>query len=91
LAGIYAAVSRKAESGEVVLANEKITSYEALRMYTMLAARSSFDENLKGTIAPGKLADLTILSADPTSVPTEAIKEIRVEMTIVGGDVIYRH
>lgn len=91
LVGIYAAVSRKAEGGEVVLESEKITCYEALRMYTMLAAKSSFDENLKGTIAPGKLADLAILSADPTSVPIEAIKEIRVEMTIVGGDVVYRH
>lgn len=91
LVGIYAAVSRKAESGEDVLANEKITCYEALRMYTMLAAKSSFDENLKGIIAPGKLADITVLSADPTSVPIEAIKEIRVEMTIVGGDVVYRH
>jgi predicted amidohydrolase YtcJ len=57
----------------------------------MLAAKSSFDENLKGIIAPGKLADITVLSADPTSVPIEAIKEIRVDMTIVSGDVVYRH
>ena len=89
LAGVYGAVSRKAEKGEVVLAEEGITSHEALRMYTEFAARSSFEEELKGIIAPERLADMVVLSADPTAVPTEEIKEIQVEMTILDGEVVY--
>jgi len=89
LAGVYGAVSRKAQSGEVVLAEEGITSHEALRMYTEIAARSSFEEDFKGIIAPEKLADLVVLGADPTAVPIEEIKEIQVEMTILDGEVVY--
>ena len=89
LAGIYGAVTRKAQSGEVVLGEEGITSHEALRLYTENAARSSFEEDLKGTIAPDKLADLAVLGADPTAVPVEEIKEIPAEMTILDGEVVY--
>ena len=91
LAGVYGAVTRKAQSGEVVLAEEGITTHEALRLYTELAARSSFEEDLKGIIAPGKEADLVALGADPTAVSVEEIKNIRVEMTILDGVVVYGH
>ena len=87
--GIYAAASRKTDLDEVILAKEKILPRKALWMYTGEAARAGFDELEKGSIAPGKLADLVVLSADPTSVPIDEIKEIEVEMTIVNGEIVW--
>ena len=89
LMGIYAATSRKADSGERILPEERITPEEALKMYTEVAAKASFEEKNKGTISPGKLADLVVLSADPTRVPVDEIKEIDVEMTLIGGEVVW--
>jgi predicted amidohydrolase YtcJ len=89
LVGIYAAVSRRAESGETVLDEERITVQEVMGMYTALAAASGFEEDRKGTITTGKLADLVVLGADPTAVPVEEIKDVQVEMTIIGGEVVY--
>ena len=68
---------------------ERITAEEALACYTRGSAYAEYRENEKGTITAGKLADLTILSADPTSVAPERIREIRTEMTMVGGEVVY--
>jgi len=90
LVGIYAAISRKAEIGKTILLREGISPLEAFRMYTEGAAYASFEERIKGNIAPGKLADLVILSAGPTEVPVEEIKDLEVEMTIIGGEVVYR-
>jgi len=81
--GLWAAVTRKS------FPEENVTVEEALRMYTVNAAYASFDENERGTIEVGKLADLTILSADPLSVRPEDIKKIKVRMTIVNGKVVY--
>jgi len=89
LAGIYGAVSRSAKEGGIVLEKEKIGVYEAVAMYTKIAARSSFDEHQKGMIAPGKLADLVVLNDNPFTVPEEAIKAIQMEMTIIGGKIVY--
>jgi predicted amidohydrolase YtcJ len=89
LVGIYAAVTRKAETGQVVLPQESISSLEALKMYTISAAYSSFEERSKGSIVPGKLADLVILSDDPTNVEPEEIKEIQVLTTIIDGKVVW--
>ena len=89
LVGIYAAVTRKAETGQVILPQEGISSLEALKMYTLGAAYSSFEEKLKGSIVPGKLADLVILSDDPTRVSSEEIKEIQVLKTIIDGQVVW--
>jgi predicted amidohydrolase YtcJ len=58
-------------------------------MYTINAAYASHEENIKGSITPGKLADMVLLSDDPTRVEAEAIKDIRVEMTIIGGKVVW--
>ena len=90
LIGIYAAVSRRAETGEVVLAQERISHLEAIRMYTDHAAYASFEEAIKGSIAQGKLADLIVVSDDPTRLPVEEIKNLKVEVTIIGGDIMYR-
>jgi len=90
LIGIYGAVSRKAETGEELLPGERISPVEALRMYTQAAAYASFDEGMKGSITAGRLADFALLGADPTRVPPEEIKEIRVEMTIVDGRIAWQ-
>ena len=83
LLGIYAAVARKS------FPQERVTVDEALRMYTINAAYASFEEDAKGSIAVGKLADLTVLSDDPRKIAPNKIKDIVVEMTIVGGRTVY--
>jgi predicted amidohydrolase YtcJ len=89
LLGIYAAVTRRARSGQQLLPEEAISAGQALAMYTTGAAQASFEEDVKGSIAPGKLADLVVLSTDPLKSSPEEIKNIRVEMTIVGGGVVW--
>ncbi len=89
LVGIYAAVTRQAGSGQLLLPEERITVNQALALYTTNAAYASFEENIKGSISPGKLADIVVLNDDPTKVPPEQIKDIKVEMTIIGGEVVW--
>ncbi|MFC2051205.1 amidohydrolase [Chloroflexota bacterium] len=89
LVGIYAAVTRQAESGQQLLPGERISASQALAMYTINAAYASFEEDIKGSITPGKLADVVLLSDDLTKVPPERIKDIKVEMTIIGGEVVW--
>ena len=62
---------------------------EALKVYTLNGAYASFEENIKGSIEVGKLADMVILGADPNNVDPHEIKDIPVEMTIVGGETIH--
>jgi predicted amidohydrolase YtcJ len=83
LLGIQAAVMRR------FFPEERITVDEALRLYTIDAAYSSNEENIKGSIEEGKLADLTVLSHDPRMILPNEIGKIMVEMTIVGGRVVY--
>jgi len=89
LIGIYAAVNRKAETGEEVLVHQAISPWQALKAYTINAAYAAFEEEEKGSIEVGKLADLVLLSQDPTQITPQSIKEIKVEMTILGGKVVY--
>ncbi len=89
LVGIYAAVSRQAESGQQLLPEECISVSQALAMYTINAAYASFEEGVKGSLAQGKLADMVVLSDDLAESPREGIKDIRVEMTIIGGEVAW--
>ena len=89
LTGIYAAVTRKAETGQDILPQEGISREEALKMYTLGAAYASFEEGSKGSVTPGKLADLVLLSDDPTSVQPDYIKDIEVIMTIVDGKIVW--
>jgi len=83
LLGVWAAVARKS------FPEEKLTIEEALRTYTLNAAYASFDENKKGTIEAEKLADLTILSDDMAKITPDKIKDVKVEMVIVDGKVVY--
>jgi len=90
--GIYAAVTRKDMDGEPKTSyypNERITVEEALRMFTVGGAYAEFAEHRKGTLEPGKLADFTVLSENIFRVPHDDIKDIKVEMTVVGGNVAY--
>ncbi len=89
LVGIYAAVTRKAESGQTLLPGESISVSQAIAMYSTSAAYASFEESIKGSITQGKLADITVLSNDPNCVDPEQIKDIRVKMTIIGGRVVW--
>jgi predicted amidohydrolase YtcJ len=77
------------ETDEMLLSEEKITPEEALRMYGEYAARATFDEGMKGSISPGKLADLVVLKDDPMKVPIDEIKDIGVEMTILDGEIVW--
>ena len=87
--GIYSAVSRRSETGRAVLVKEGITPLDALRMYTDYAARTNAEEKSKGSISPGKLADVAVLSGDPTRLPPDEIKNIQVEMTVLNGEVVW--
>jgi predicted amidohydrolase YtcJ len=90
LSGIYAAVTRTAETGERLLPREGLSIEEALRLYTVNGAFASFEEEVKGSIAAGRLADLVILSHDPAAVPPEGIRDIEVTMTIIDGEIVWQ-
>jgi hypothetical protein len=66
-----------------------MTRTQALRSYTIDTAYAAFEEHLKGSLTPGKLADIVVLSKDITSVPDEEILDAQVVHTIVGGEVLY--
>ncbi len=89
LYGIYAAVCRKTESGASILPDERIAPIDALRMYTVSAAKAVSKEAVSGSITPGKFADIVVLDNDPLNVPAENIKNIEVEMTIINGNVVW--
>jgi hypothetical protein len=81
--GVHEAVNRAS------FPEQRLSVEEALRMYTVDAAYCSSDEDAKGSIAEGKLADLTVLSQDPLAVEAGKIKDIRVEMTVINGKVVF--
>ncbi len=85
LLGIRDMVRRRTESGEPFAPEEEVTPLEALRAYTLGSAYAAFEEKRKGSITPGKLADLAVLSADPASTAPDEIAGIRVLATLVGG------
>ena len=58
-------------------------------MYTLNAARATFEETIKGTITPGKLADLVVLNADPTQLAADEFRNLQVDTTIIGGKVVW--
>jgi len=89
LTGIRDAVVRKTESGADFGPEERLGVKEAIGLYTSEAGYFSFDEDNVGTIEPGKYADLVVLDRDITACPPEEISEAKVEMTIVGGKVVY--
>jgi predicted amidohydrolase YtcJ len=89
IASYYATVTRRLADGSTFYPDQRMTRMEALASYTTRAAYSAFEEGLKGSLAPGKLADVTVLTKDITKVPDEEIRSARVAYTVVGGKVAY--
>jgi predicted amidohydrolase YtcJ len=87
---MYVMVTRKDPNGNVYGASEAISREQALRLYTSAASHYTFEEAQKGTIRPGKLADFVVLSADYMEVPEEQIKDIKADLTLVGGKVVFQ-
>jgi hypothetical protein len=90
LTGIYFAVTRKTPTGQTIAPHEAVSVLQAIRAYTLSGAFASFEEKIKGSLEPGKLADLAILSDDILKVPSEKILGIKVDLTMVDGKVVYQ-
>ena len=89
LANFHAAVTRRMRTGGQFYPAQAMTREEALRSYTLANAYAAFEEDLKGSLEPGKLADVVVLSRDILTIPADEILETNVDYTIVGGEVRY--
>ena len=92
--GLYASVTRMDRDGNPLggwYPEEKMTREEALKSFTIWPAYGQFEENLKGSLKTGKLADFVVIDRDYMNCPTSEIKDINALMTVVGGEVVYRH
>ena len=85
----YGSVSRKTKEGKVFIPEQRVTREEGLRAYTLNNAYAAFEENVLGSLTPGKYADIVILSKDIMSIPEDEIPTARVDVTILGGKVKY--
>ncbi len=90
LMAIQAMVTRTGWNGETWGANQRITVEEALKVNTINGAYNSLEENIKGSIAPGKLADFVVLADDIHTVDPNKIKDIKIVRTVVGGRTVYQ-
>jgi predicted amidohydrolase YtcJ len=93
LEGIYAAVTRQTLDGknpEGWIPEQKISVKKAIRAYTQSGAYASFEEDIKGSLVPGKLADFVVLEKDITVIPTDEIRNVNVLRTVVGGETVYK-
>jgi predicted amidohydrolase YtcJ len=86
---LHAAVTRKTMDGDDMAPGQAITIESALRAYTSGGAYGSFEERLKGRIAPGMLADLVVLSQDPTAIPSDGLLNVEIRRTILHGETVY--
>jgi predicted amidohydrolase YtcJ len=89
LVNLRSAVTRLTQTGQRMGPQQGVTIDEALRMFTRHGAYASFEERIKGTIAPGKLADLAVLSDDPRAIPAEDLPSLSVDVTVVDGNIAY--
>jgi predicted amidohydrolase YtcJ len=87
---LWSMVNRRTGTGRSLDPREAVTVEEALRAYTVLGAYAGREESVKGTLAPGTLADFVVLDRDLFTIPPEAIRDVRVERTYVGGVERYR-
>ena len=90
MANFYATVTRKTKDGSVFFGDQKMSRAEALKSYTWSGAFAAKEETLKGSLAVGKLADITVLSKDIMTIPEDQITSTTVSYTIVGGKVAYQ-
>ncbi len=89
IASYYATVSRKLADGSVFFPDQRMSREEALASYTINGAYAGFEEDIKGSLTPGKLADVTVLSQDILTISEDDIPATEVVYTIVGGEVVY--
>ena len=85
----YGTVVGRMNNGEVLNPDQLMTRMEGLEAYTINAAYGAYEEFSKGSITPGKLADIVVLSQDILEIPDEQILDTRVDVTVVGGEVVY--
>ena len=90
IASFHGSVTRRLADGSVFSGEQRMTREEALRSYTLDAAYAGFEERDKGSLTPGKLADVIVLTKDILAVPDGEIRTARVDLTILGGTVRYR-
>jgi predicted amidohydrolase YtcJ len=83
-------VSRRTSQGALFFPEQALSREEALASYTINNATAAFEEHVKGSITPGKWADLVVLSQDFFTVPEADIPDIEIDMTLVGGQVRYQ-
>jgi predicted amidohydrolase YtcJ len=83
--------TRRSAEGKVYGPQQIITPEEAIAVWKLGSAYASFEETIKGSIEPGKLADFTVLAADPTRITPEEIRKIPVERTYIGGRCVYQN
>jgi len=91
LASFYASVSRKLKDGTVFYPSQRMSREEALKSYTVNNAYAAFEDKLKGSLEPGRLADITVLSKDIMTIPEDEILATDVVYTVVGGKVAFDH
>ena len=90
LMGMHTLVNRRTREGQAYGLKQRISVMEAIKLYTINAAYHSFEEDTLGSIEPGKFADMVVLGEDILTVPRDAIKEIPIDITIIGGNLVYR-
>ena len=89
LFGIEQALTRRTMAGDVCGPDERVDLTTAIRMHTIHGAFASFEEGFKGSLEPGKAADLVVLAEDLSRVPVERTRDVGIVMTVVGGEVVY--
>lgn len=89
--GIYCAVTRETGSGTVVGGSQKTSLLHAIRTFTLNGAYASYEEGIKGSLEPGKLADLVVLDGPILSTPPEGLLSLRPALTMIGGEVVFEH
>jgi hypothetical protein len=87
---MWMAITRKTVDGTTLGPDQVVTREQALRMWTLNGAWMTFEEKTKGSIEPGKLADMVVISKDYLHCPVDEIKDIEALLTVVGGQVVYR-
>jgi len=90
VANFYCSVTRKMADGRVFFPEQRLTRQQALETYTVNNAYSAFEEDIKGSLEPGKLADITVFSKDLLTIPEDEILSAEVVYTIIGGKVMFR-
>ena len=89
IASFHCSITRELPDGSIFQPEQRLTREQALRSYTINNAFAAFEEDLKGSLTPGKLADITVLSKDIMTVPEDEIPETEIVYTIIGGKVKY--